>query len=769
MWRIVHLLMLIGAASLPVQGATKYLRVGTYFTTNTSIGSYVSETQAHQGVQFWVHYVNDVMNGIQINGDTYLINHTNVNTNSLRGNATLIAEAVKTAIEADSFDFVIGGHTSQTVVVSQTLNASAFAQDNNILQIQCCTGPRTVYTPRYTNVFGIHLPADTYSYPFLRYIKTLGYKKVFMLISDEAAFTTSTGAAAVDFARSHLNLEVVVGNYTYGPGRKSSVDQLVKLLETGRDTGAEILMTFGLNEDGILMTNALQTLKHDWHHVFITVAPTEPGYLNANNSLAGQYIMSPTQWHHTMGFEAESSSFPGSKGYSVAFRKWMQENYNVSDPDHPTYTHASGTAAGVLLQLALLKANSVNRTDVRQALRNFNANTFFGKIQMDENQRNIGRDSAVIQIIDSRQYAVLPTGFADFQPQAPALWQARLGCLGDNSALSKNGKYCLRSINEPILSDPGFAATSVVATIMILITAACSVFIHLRREHRYIKAISPFFCHISLFGIMICFSNAFVFNGIPNEIICKTRPFLSTLGFGLLYSAILAKSYRIYKIFEAKTVNASPIPLRMLLIFVSSILAMEIVLSVTWVVVDPPKPRKIALSNDQSFVIECVSDNANAAFSIITYVFNGLLVLVGAILAWKTRQVYETHNESKAVALSIYNILLSFLIGLTVLYAPNEPSRIQFILQNFLIFIPTSITLFLLFGVKIYQVLMGNSSDNAKSVSGFSGTAGAHRSGGGVSSKSVSGVSSTAAAQRSALGLSFKAGSVTNINRSNVA
>lgn len=92
------------------------------------------------------------------------------------------------------------------------------------------------------------------AYPFLRYIKTLGHTKVFMLISDEAAFTITTGNAAVVFAESNLNLEVIARNYSYGPGRKSSVQQLVRLLEEGRDSGAEVLLTFGLNEDGILMS-----------------------------------------------------------------------------------------------------------------------------------------------------------------------------------------------------------------------------------------------------------------------------------------------------------------------------------------------------------------------------------------------------------------------------------------------------------------------------------------------------------------------------------
>ncbi|KAI9136310.1 7 transmembrane sweet-taste receptor of 3 GCPR-domain-containing protein [Paraphysoderma sedebokerense] len=748
MWCTIRLFLLISVALLPSVHAAKTIRVGTYFTTNSSIGSYVSETQALHGVQFWVHYVNNVLKGLEVNGEIYLIDHINVNTNALRGNATLVSEAVKNAVEADTFDFVIGGHTSQTVAVSRALNDSTFAQVNNILQIQCCTGPRSVYAPGYTNVFGVHLPADIYSYPFLRYIKTLGHTKVFMLISDEAAFTITTGAAAVEFARSNLNLEVIAKNYTYGPGRKSTVQQLVRLLEEGRDTGAEVLLTFGLNEDGILMTNALQNLKHDWRHVFITVAPTEPGYLNANNSLAGQYVMSPTQWHYTMGFESESSSFPGSKGYTEEFRKWMTTTYNSSDPDNPTY------------QLAILKANTVNRTEVRQALRNFNANTFFGKMQMDRNQRNIGRDSAVLQIIESRQYAVLPTGFADFQPQLPALWQARLGCVGDNSALSRNEKYCLRSINEPISSDPGFVATSVVAILMILLTIACSVFIHLRRNHQYIKAISPFFCHISLFGIIVCFSNAFLFSGIPDEKICIARPFVGTIGFGLLYSAILAKSFRIYKIFEAKTVNASPIPIKMLLAFVTTIVGAEILISAIWVIVDQPKPTKIVLSNDQNFIVECVSAKSNAAFSIITYVFNGLLVLIGAILAWKTREVYSTHNESKSVALSIYNILLSFLIGLTVIYAPSEPSRIQFIIQNFLIFIPTTITLVLLFGIRIAQVLIGSPVANSKPVTGFSGSRGTHKSG--FENSGVNGVGG----QRSIAAVSLKMGSATNINRS---
>ncbi|KAI9142497.1 periplasmic binding protein-like I [Paraphysoderma sedebokerense] len=395
-----------------LQNSSRVLRICTYFTTNSSSNTFTSEFQANTGFKFWTDYVNNELGGLEINRVKYRIEQINIDHPG--GNPELVADNVRKAVESQNFDFVVGGHTQYTKAVSDALNSS-----RPIPQIQCCTGPRSIYSAGYPNLFGLHLPSDYYTYPFLTYLKTVGVSKILLLISDQAEFTKSTGAHALKFATDATNgmkFEVLTKNYTWGATKKTELSQLASMIREGVDFGAEALISVSLTEDGKMVTRALQQVKYDFKYVYITVAPTEPNFITNETALGAQYVFSSSQWHHTMNFKDETRSFYSSKQYAEKFRSWLESQSLLGQM--PTYTHASGTGAGVLLQLAMKSANSIDPKQVMAALRDFNAETFFGRIQMDRDQRNMGRDSVVVQIVNNEERSVLPTGFAGSQPES---------------------------------------------------------------------------------------------------------------------------------------------------------------------------------------------------------------------------------------------------------------------------------------------------------------------------------------------------------------
>lgn len=132
----------------------------------------------------------------------------------------------------------------------------------------------------------------------------------------------------------------------------------------------------------------------------------------------------------------------------------------------------------------------------------------------------------------------------------------------------------------------------------------------------------------------------------------------------------------------------------------------------------------VPLNGDQ-LLIECVSTIHNTSFSLVIFLSNGLLVVIGSFLAFKTRTIDSLFNESRSIALSIYNILFCFIIGLPVLYSPGGSSAaVHFTFQNFLIFVPATVTMGLMFGPKLRRVFSNNSTysvnrHNTNSTSGL--------------------------------------------------
>ena len=107
-----------------------------------------------------------------------------------------------------------------------------------------------------------------------------------------------------------------------------------------------------------------------------------------------------------------------NSGYARLFR----DMYGTE----PDYHAAAATACGVVYQLALEKASSLDREDVRDALVSLDAMTFYGRIKFNEQGRDIYNPMVAIQVQRGKRVTVWPehlaTGSAKY-PTPP--WEER--------------------------------------------------------------------------------------------------------------------------------------------------------------------------------------------------------------------------------------------------------------------------------------------------------------------------------------------------------
>ncbi|KAL1922908.1 uncharacterized protein VTP21DRAFT_9284 [Calcarisporiella thermophila] len=226
------------------------------------------------------------------------------------------------------------------------------------------------------------------------------------------------------------------------------------------------------------------------------------------------------------------------------------------------------------------------------------------------------------------------------------------------------------------------------------------------REHLVVRSSSPLFMGLMALGLMLALTNVFFYMGQLSPWKCIVLPYVLSCSFGLVFGMLLAKTYRIYEIFENPLLINKAIPDKNLLMFGGTILAFEIVLVTIWMAVDYPKPSMITTAaGEHSQVCNSASSPLQITMLTLLYGFNALLLVCCIYLAWKTRGVHSFFNESRIISFCVYLVSIPTIILLPVVYIPNIGVYAQFSLRTTVVLICVVATTLLLFVTKVRLLL----------------------------------------------------------------
>lgn len=210
--------------------------------------------------------------------------------------------------------------------------------------------------------------------------------------------------------------------------------------------------------------------------------------------------------------------------------------------------------------------------------------------------------------------------------------------------------------NTTITSVAG-AIVFTLATIMIVISVMCMVYFYINRTEAVIKKSSPVFCQLMLVGIIFMGMGLIVWSLQQTMFTCVFKAWVTVIGFGLIMGNLLAKTYRIFKIFSNIRVTTSAIRDRDLLLFSAGVILIEIALLIvyTFGAGIPEALVVVSSSNYLYSYITCGSNNQafHTAIVIAIISFNGVLVVLTAIVAFLTRNVDSAFNESKYIGATV--------------------------------------------------------------------------------------------------------------------
>ncbi|XP_031840658.1 gamma-aminobutyric acid type B receptor subunit 1 isoform X3 [Nomia melanderi] len=239
---------------------------------------------------------------------------------------------------------------------------------------------------------------------------------------------------------------------------------------------------------------------------------------------------------------------------------------------------------------------------------------------------------------------------------------------------------------------------------------------------------------IMLVGVIACFVSVFLL-GIDGRFVsqweypavCQARAWMLSTGFTLAFGAMFSKVWRVHrlttktkadqaKLFMAKQ-KVSSIQKKIqpwkLYTMVSGLLAMDIVLLMSWQVLDPLQrkmetfPLESSPYGDDDARIRpelehCESAHNNIWLSLV-YSYKGIILVFGLFLAYETRSIkVKQINDSRYVGMSIYNVVVLCVITapVTMVIASQQDASFAFValaiifccfLSMALIFVPKMI------------------------------------------------------------------------------
>lgn len=266
-----------------------------------------------------------------------------------------------------------------------------------------------------------------------------------------------------------------------------------------------------------------------------------------------------------------------------------------------------------------------------------------------------------------------------------------------------------RVILNPGYSSPVTITLMAISSLGTLLALLTMVLVLVYRKREVFKASSPLFCVLELMGFILAYISLYFFVGYRTKFSCTIIPISFHLGYSLILGNLIAKNYRIYRIFNNIFITRTVVTDVQLLKVSGSIVAANAIVLIAWFSSSTVSTVNIPVSRD-SFYVDCAFEGVNHS------VFVSLLTLLGSLqlgfatfLAFKTRSVgrnYSKYSEYKQIGLSVYNIFFSVLIGFIIFFIPTTDYFTRHYLTATMIVWATTFSLLTLFLPKLHAFFL---------------------------------------------------------------
>ncbi|HID16274.1 MAG TPA: branched-chain amino acid ABC transporter substrate-binding protein [Candidatus Atribacteria bacterium] len=338
------------------------------------------------GYNFWKDYVNN-RGGIKVGDDVYKVE---IKYYDDKSDAQTSAKLTEKLITQDKVNFIFGPYSSNITYATSNIN-----ERYKVLMIASMANVNKIYTRGYKYIFAVLPLADKYMAPLLDFAKNEDYlnpkPKSVAVISANSFFPLAAAKGAVKYAKE-LGFRIVA--FDKYPADAKDLSPVLSKIKTRKP---DILISAGFYQHALLVTKQAKELKVTPKILGFTVGAVLPDFRESLKKDA-EYIYGPEWWIPEMDWKCPI--FGSTENYV----KLITEEYGYV----PDYHVAGASNAGVLLELAIKNAGSIETEKVREALSKLDTETFFGPIAFDKDGRNIKGSGALVQVQNNYPVPVYP-------------------------------------------------------------------------------------------------------------------------------------------------------------------------------------------------------------------------------------------------------------------------------------------------------------------------------------------------------------------------
>ncbi|KAI8376578.1 uncharacterized protein BYT42DRAFT_605670 [Radiomyces spectabilis] len=258
---------------------------------------------------------------------------------------------------------------------------------------------------------------------------------------------------------------------------------------------------------------------------------------------------------------------------------------------------------------------------------------------------------------------------------------------------------------NPDFSSPIAHVILAVSALGVLFSLGMFILVLIFRKHEVFKAASPLFCCLELVGFILTYLSVTLLIGNPTTVTCILTPLAFNLGFLLVLSNLIAKNYRIYRIFNNVYITRTVITDSQLIRTVSLVVGVDMVILAIGMIISTPAPLKVDVSFSNHYWTCQTRQGPRLAFMILLSIYAAGLLLFATFLAYKTRLAgrhYTRYSECKQMGLSVYNILFSSLVGFAIIVNPMGDYYTKYYISVITVLWATSFSLLVLFLPKLH-------------------------------------------------------------------
>ncbi|XP_028045251.2 uncharacterized protein LOC105833705 [Monomorium pharaonis] len=243
-----------------------------------------------------------------------------------------------------------------------------------------------------------------------------------------------------------------------------------------------------------------------------------------------------------------------------------------------------------------------------------------------------------------------------------------------------------------------FSATGILVTLFV-----CGVFLK-HNDTPVVRASGRELSYVLLSGILLCYLVTFTLIFKPTHIVCGIQRFAAGFCFTVVYAALLTKTNRISRIFNAGSAKRpSFISPRSQLIICSGLVSVQILINIVWMIIDPARAMHHYPTMEDNLL---VCNNYIDTSYMIAFTYPIILIIVCTIYAVLTRKIPEAFNESKHIGLTMYTTCVIWLAFVPLYYGTGSNVALRITSMSVTISLSASVTVVCLFSPKLYIILI---------------------------------------------------------------